>query len=865
MNANHSLTPSGKHSSPLSICVVGSPRWWRAWLVFMRRDRATSLRGTTCGSRYITPFFLLLLTTTPCLGASARQEPLALYVATDGDDAWSGQRAVPSPQRDDGPFATLEGARNAIRELKRQGPLPFGGIVVEVGDGIHELARPLLLEQEDSGAEEAPIVYRGRTGAAARLVGGRVIRDWRPASDPTVLGQLDPKARGHIVQANLNDAGIADMGEVKPGPRWGRSEPGLELFFQGRPMTLARWPNHGFTLTGRVLGPTPVDGGGDNGCREGIFSYEGDHPRRWNGATDIILHGFWARDWADQRLRVAAIDTEKRIITLDAEPRHEFGFRPAHRYYAYNILAELDEPGEWYLDRRSGTLYFWPPAAWEHDPPAVSVLPHLVIMKDVAHVTLRGLTLECCRDTAVRVENALQTRIIGCVIRNTGNAGVSMTGRESGVVGCDLHDLAGGGISLSGGDRRTLTPAGLFIDNCHLYAFGRWNPINNPGATVAGVGNRITHSLFHDAPHMAVMWSGNDHVFEFNEFHSVVQGSNDAGIMYAGFDPTSRGHVIRYNYFHDVFGFEGRGCNGVYLDDMFCSATIFGNLFCKVPRAAFIGGGHDNVVANNIFVDCRPSVHVDARMLGWAAGHKETMKERLAAVPFREEPWRSRYPELLTYLDGDFAEPRNNLIARNICWGGRWADIEPRARPGVQFKDNMTEGDPCFIDAAARDFRLRPESPAWKLGFERIPVESIGPYASDERASWPIHHVPQREQTPKLDVSLISLRFVLSQLHLSFASVTLLAALALATWAGLHYCDSFPLSRIVWALLLGFRIGIGFLALALIAQACSTRLTLPGKRDLWPALMTLVAIVELSISSTRRWLRRHAGRRRARN
>ena len=114
--------------------------------------------------------------------------------------------------------------------------------------------------------------------------------------------------------------------------------------------------------------------------------------------------------------------------------------------------------------------------------------------------------------------------------------------------------------------------------------------------------------------------------------------------MYAGYNPAMRGHMIRYNYFHHVYGFEGRGCNGVYLDDMFCSATIFGNVFYQVPRAAFIGGGHDNVVENNIFVDCKPALHVDARMMGWAAASVPIMKQRLEEVPYQEEPWRSRYP-----------------------------------------------------------------------------------------------------------------------------------------------------------------------------------------------------------------------------
>jgi hypothetical protein len=668
------------------------------------------------------------------------EEAVKLYVATDGHDAWSGRLPAPNAARDDGPFATLQRARDAIRQIKQAGPLPPGGVAVELAGGIYELAQPLELVPRDSGTEAAAIVYRSRPGAEVRLVGGKVVTGWQPVTDPAVLARIDEAARGHVLQADLKAQGVADLGSVQAGSGWGQSEPGLELFFQDQPMTLARWPNEGFVKIVDLRGPTPVDVRGTKGCREGIFTYEGDRPRRWQGAPDVMLHGYWFWDWADQRLKVESLDTDQRIITLQDKPQHAYGFRQGQWYYAYNLLAEIDRPGEWYLDRMANRLYFWPPAPLATGRPMISVLPNLVTMKDVSFVTLRGLTLETCRGTAVTITGGINTRVVGCVIRNTGGWAVTLNGRESGVAGCDLYNLGEGGVSLSGGDRRTLTPAGLYLDNCHVHRFGRWNPICKPGVQVDGVGNRVTHNLFHDAPHMAVMWGGNDHLFEFNEFHSVVFGANDAGIMYAGYNPAMRGHMIRYNYFHHVYGHEGRGCNGVYLDDMFCSATMFGNVFYQVPRAAFIGGGHDNVVENNIFVDCQPALHVDARMMGWAAASVPIMKQRLEDVPYQDEPWRSRYPQLLTYLEGNYAEPRGNLVARNVCSGGKWDEVEAKAKPGVTFQDNLTDQDPQFVDAAHLNFQLREDSPAWKLGFQRIPLEKIGLYASPDRASWPVRH-----------------------------------------------------------------------------------------------------------------------------
>ncbi len=729
---------------------------------------------------------LLAMLTLAC-ATSAGHAARALYVSPEGNDAWSGTLPEPNQEGTDGPFGSLERARDEVRTLKAAETQIEGAIVVEFGGGIYELARTFELTAEDSGTADCPVVYRSRPGETVRLVGGKVVTGWQPVTDPAVLARMDASAQGKVYQADLRAIGVSDLGKMDPGQRWGASSPGLEVFFADEPMTLARWPNEGFVKIPKVLGPTPKDIRGTKGCMEGIFSYEGDRPARWVNEKDIMLEGYWFWDWADQRLKVESIDTEKRVITLQPEPKHGFGFRKGMYYYAYNLLPELDQPGEWYLDRDSGLLYFWPPSPLTDAEVVVSVVPTLVKMKDVAHVSFNGLIFEGCRSTALSLSNVTGVRVERSVIRNTGHWGVSLSGRDSGIVGCDLYNLASGGVSMSGGDRKTLTPAGLYVDNCHMYRFGRWNPICKPGVQVNGVGNRVTHNLFNDAPHMAIMWGGNDHLFEYNEFHSVVHGANDAGIMYAGYNPAMRGHMIRYNYFHHVYGFHDKGCNGVYLDDMFCSATIYGNVFYKVPRAAFIGGGHDNVVDNNIFVDCKPALHVDARMMGWAHKSVPTMKQRLEAVPYKEEPWRSRYPQLLTYLEGNYAEPRGNLVTRNICWGGSWDQIEGKARPGVTLEKNLVGVDPLFVDAAKEDFRLKPESPAWELGFERIPIEKIGLYEDQLRASWPVETTvrpPYKPQTAaKLPVALVpGPTFAVKRTE---AAVTVDGVLNPAEWGGL--------------------------------------------------------------------------------
>ena len=653
-----------------------------------------------------------------------------MYVAPNGNDAWSGRHA--EPRDHDGPLATLEHARDEIRRLKKQGPLP-AGVIVEIRGGVYELARPLELSAQDSGTEDAPIVYRARPGEEVRLVGGVQVKDFKPVTDPNVLSRLEEPTRGRVLQANLKALGVTDFGEVATGNNR------LEVFFQDRPMTLARWPNEGFVHMGELVGGAPHRIHGIPGDKIGRFVYEGDRPKRWIQEKDIWLHGYWFWDWADQRQKVESIDTAQHVIAL-APPYHHYGYRKGQWYYALNLLSELDRPGEWYLDRSSGILYFWPPAPLDQGKALVSVMPHLVRMTDVSHVTLLGLILEACRGSAVLVRDGTGVQIVGCTIRNVGSWAVEMSGRHSRVVGCDIYETGDGGIVLHGGDRKTLTPAGLVAENNHIHHYSRWNRISRPAVSLDGVGHRAAYNLIDNAPHQAIFFSGNDHLIEFNEIHSVCYESNDAGAIYAGRNWTMRGTVIRYNYFHHISGFEGRGCVGVYLDDQFCGTEIFGNLFYQVTRAAMIGGGRDCTIDNNVFVDCVPATHVDARGLGWAASGRAGLENDLTAMPYRDPLWAGRYPKLVKILEEDPMAPRNNRIARNICVRGRWGDFEAKAKPLVTFQDNLLDRDPRFVDPDHLNFQLKDDSPAWKLGFRRIPLEKIGLYQDPSRASWPVTH-----------------------------------------------------------------------------------------------------------------------------
>ena len=660
---------------------------------------------------------LALLFTAPALAG-----PLALYISPQGHDSAPGGKASP--------LATLAGARDRLRILKRVGKVPKEGVTVWLRAGTYFQRETFALTAADD-VSPAPVTYAAYSGEAVRLTGGWEVAGWKPVTDASILGRLDPAARGHVLQTDLKAQGITDYGQMTPRGFGSPVTPaGLELFFADVPMTLARWPNVG--QWAHIAGTTADQAAGH-------FAYAGDRPERWAKAEDAWVYGYWKFDWADSYTKITGINAEHHWVTT-APATDLLSYTLGHRWYALNLLEELDTPGEWYLDRRAGILYFWPPSDIRRGHPTVSLTRDLVRLDGVSHVTLRGLTLEACRGDAITIRGGTHNLIDECSVLSAGNRGATIADTtDSGVRGGEITGTGEGGVSLDGGDRKTLVPGRNFVVNCRIHDYSRWARTYRPGVGIDGVGNRVAHNLIYDAPHNAILLGGNDHLIEYNEIHHVCRQTGDAGAFYMGRDWTMRGNIVRFNYFHDLFnemGVKGEfhDVMGVYLDDTAAGTVVFGNVFVRAGHAVEVGGGRDIVVANNIFVDCLPAVSLDARGLGWAAkslapGGEWGMEKRLAAVPYDVPPYSTRYPHLANVLKDNPTAPKYDVIQNNIAVRcPDWLQIQDKvdALPGITIRDNLTGKDPLFVDAAHGDYRLKANSPAFALGFQRVPFEKMG-------------------------------------------------------------------------------------------------------------------------------------------
>lgn len=649
---------------------------------------------------------------------------LLLYVAPNGKDTGSGTRAQP--------FATLERARAAIRALKSRTGLPIGGVRVVVRGGTYRLRKTFLLFAQDRGEAARPVVYGAAPGETPIFDAGAPVRGFVFVRDGAVLARLPLEARGHVLQTDLKAQGITDFGTFEPGgfasARGFKTHPLLQLYFNGAAMPLAHGPNDAYLHIAAVA-PGAKD----------TFTYSGDRPALWVGEKDAWLYGYWFFNWADSYEKIGAIDVVKKTITF-APPVTTYGdgktsFITGQRFRATNALSELDQPGEWYLDRETGLLYLYPPSDPDKARVEVSVFDRSVVdMEGVAHVTLEGLTWQNGRGDGLILRGSEACLLAGCTVRGFGGNGVQIDGgRQNGLLSCDLAMLGRGGTVVTGGDRRTLTPGGHFVENCHIHHFSLVDHTYTPAVLLTGVGNRIAHNRFHDSYSSAMRIEGNDNVVAYNDVGHVLLESDDQGASDMWANPTYRGNVFRYNYWHDMGSGQAVGQAGIRLDDWISGVQIYGNVFQRCADGGFggvqINQGADNLIENNLFVDCKAAVSGGAgspegwqRFLSSDQG-RGYLQEVRALTP----PSVRRYPEL-AHLGQD---PQNS-VARNVVLNcGTFLRNDQR----FDLLDNaVAVANPGFGNPEQGDFTVKAGTPLWnRLSFQPIPFPQIGLYADAYR------------------------------------------------------------------------------------------------------------------------------------
>jgi len=657
---------------------------------------------------------------------------------------------------------TVTEAKAEIRSLL-QSEHPPHGITVHLTAGLYR-PEEFVFTAEDS-SPDCPVIYQADPGAV--LHGGLTVprEEWLDP-DRAMAVRFPEEIRHKVKMADLTAYGYTpdDWGEMQTigvfstDRKYTDVQPGnsCEAFCGERRMTLARYPNEGYLQLDAVADvgdcaefppQNYYDSWGERKDHRGgtyILDRETNaHIRRWADDDTAWMFGYFYWDWADSSTPIR-LDKEHRRVFTKYVSQH--GARKGANYYLYNVPEELDSEGEWYLDRKTGKMYFWP------DEEADSVDFYcrdtsLIICTDTCNMTFSGLTLCCTTGDAVRCSGKGMT-FSGLLVKNIGGSGMDIRGSDNLVENCEVIHAGKGGVYLYGGDRKTLTPGNNRVTNCLIHHFGEVYQTYQPGVRLNGVGNRCDHCEICHAPHSAIQYSGNELLIEYNDIHDVVLLSSDAGAIYAGQSWTACGNVIRYNYLHQIGAGEFRP-DGVYWDDGLSGQTAYSNIIVEAKKHGFLlGGGRENTVERNLIIHCGDAIEYDDRYRegllrdGWAqrgildrdGGIWKTLRE----VPYDTGIWAEKYPRLKDIIwdfdrhdEPDFpANPAYGRVRDNVI-------IHAEENLGILVEAvrqySEVENNLLFRTAAAagldpETMTLSPDSPVYQTipDWENIPLEKIG-------------------------------------------------------------------------------------------------------------------------------------------
>ncbi len=430
-----------------------------------------------------------------------------------------------------------------------------------------------------------------------------------------------------------------------------------ELFWNGRPMRISRYPAEGFLTITSIGVEMENEWKKPCGKLDGGFYYDDPRPLTWDDEEELWVHGYWSWDWSPTREKIAKID-KKRGFILTEPPYGQYSFRVGQRFSFFNIVEEVHSPGEYALDFRNKKIYCIPPVGETNNAEVLlscAAFPAFEL-DNVHDVTIEGFTVECFRGKGITIDSSKNVMISKCEFRNIGNTAVDVNASEEvHIIECCVHDTGDAGIRLTCGDRTTLTPAACSVEKCHIYSVANWDRTYQPPINLSGVGLSAKGNMIHDCPHTAILFGGNDISITDNEIWNVVTETGDAGAIYAGRDYTYRGNEVSRNFIHHVGSGIGMGTMGIYNDDCLSGTVMADNVFYRVQRAVFLGGGVDFLVKGNIFIDCSPSVEIDGRGQSpspvWRNMIEKTMHDRFyniagKGISAAEPPYSIRYPEL---------------------------------------------------------------------------------------------------------------------------------------------------------------------------------------------------------------------------
>jgi hypothetical protein len=606
----------------------------------------------------------------------------------------------------------------AARDDARAAPKP---VRIIVDDGVYPITETITLGQDDS-----QVTWSGKH---AIFMAGKAITGWQ-------------KAGGGLWKA------------PQPDKAWKFEQ----LWINGRRATLARSPNKGYYHITEAVSASVFPDLKEN-MNFHAFCIAPEQFRMLKNIPqaerdDVLLTVTHA--WAVGQCRIKELNDDVLAVRIKGRSRYPFvEFEPDQRWWVENFRAALDAPGEWFLDNAKGEVLYLPLPGEDMAKAEViaPVVEKFLVMKGAKDVRFEGISFQYSNhlypaeglhdgqaattsDGSIEIEDSNGIQFTNCEVAHTGLHAIWFKNgcADSAVTHCNLHDLGGGGVYVGETARPTDERANhhITIADCIIQHGGRRHP--------SACGVVLTHTqhcavtqcdigdLYYTGVSAGWNWGYGDTasretLVENNHIHHLGWAylSDMGGYYGLG---TSPGTIVRGNHVHHVASHRYGGW-GLYNDEGSADTLMENNLVHDTWNAGFHQHyGYFNTVRNNIFA------------FGHTAQIQASRNE--ARLRFRYMNNIVVWDPASPLLDGgewnwkffdkpERGDPKDSLVFRkNLYWptDGKippfltkthftWAEWRKMGRD----RDSLF-ANPLFEDLAKRDFRLKPGSPAAKIGFK---------------------------------------------------------------------------------------------------------------------------------------------------
>ncbi len=557
------------------------------------------------------------------------------------------------------PFSTIAEAKDYIKTASS-----CGKYTVYIRGGRYFFKETLCFTDEDFSCK-----YKAYDGEKVYFDGGIVLSqdEINKLEDAKIKEKIiEESARDKIYTIDLKKYNITLAKYGNRGFRRPYIPAPNELFVNSIPYAISSYPkgNEYIPLT-KVIDSGSVFRNEEFDCRGGIIGYDIARTDKWKDAKDAYLSGFFGACYADDTVKIDFINTEEKTIKTIGPTLCGFHSKPEHRWKILNLLEEISEPGEYYIDRENKMLYFYPECNTKDMFVQISVLENPILsFINAQNIRFEGIVFENSRGSGVYIEGGENIEIRNSTFRNLGTVAVQIGkgisplpdgltnchgkydhekikpypiseqigswheyiyeypafdgngGKNHEISGCEIYNIGAGGVILGGGNRKNLIPANNAVANCHIYNVNRLDKTYKGAVNIWGVGNIISHCELENLDGFAVYIHGNDHLIEYNKIHNVAKIISDGAAIYMGRDPSEVGNKIRYNFIYDIknpHSYDMYGFTAIYFDDYAIYNEVYGNYFYDIVQKGqfFFSTIHWNCggqtsVANNVFIDCYP-------------------------------------------------------------------------------------------------------------------------------------------------------------------------------------------------------------------------------------------------------------------